>query len=170
MQEEFDGERIAGIVDRLLKGESLAQASDIPQEDTESVFEQAMELYSQGRYGDAEKLFRLLCLIVHDDSRFWMGLGACLQGLARYADAVDAYSLAAFVTGMKDPLPLLYGSKCHLLNGDRENAVGGLQTVLLFCDAGSPEDEACAAEARRLLALLGAPEETEDGSDASAAE
>ncbi|MCQ2444484.1 MAG: tetratricopeptide repeat protein, partial [Mailhella sp.] len=91
MQEEFDGERIAGIVDRLLKGESLAQASDIPQEDTESVFDQAMELYSQGRYGDAEKLFRLLCLIVHDDSRFWMGLGACLQGLARYADAVDAY-------------------------------------------------------------------------------
>jgi type III secretion system low calcium response chaperone LcrH/SycD len=81
----------------------------------EQVYWVAHHLYQGGKYADAEGMFRLLALKVPGESRFWLGLGSCLQMQHQYASAIGAYKRAIdCMKSQDDPYPFVHLADCYL--------------------------------------------------------
>ena len=61
----------------------------------EVMYHLAYSRYKQGLYAEAEGLFRILTRANTEERKFWMGLGLALHSGKKYAEAIDAYELAA---------------------------------------------------------------------------
>lgn len=77
----------------------------------EQIYWVAHNLYTGGKYADAERMFRVLALRLPRDKRFWMGLGACLQMQHQYQSAINAYSR---ILSEADPYPYIHLAECYL--------------------------------------------------------
>jgi tetratricopeptide (TPR) repeat protein len=78
----------------------------------------AQDVYQQGRYADAEKLFAFLCFHNHYEKRYWLALGASRYKLRRYPAAAQAYGYAHLLD-TEDPSALTYASAALLPYGTR---------------------------------------------------
>lgn len=88
----------------------LAWIKALDSETSETLYALAYQAYEHGRYEDALKLFRFLTL--HCSSkRHWMGLGATLQVLKQYEEALSCYGLAA-LEDASDPYVHLHAADC----------------------------------------------------------
>lgn len=96
--------------------EDLRQFSD---ETLEGMYSFAYSYYEHGWYSHAENLFRLLVALRIRNYKYWKGLGATLQMLKKYAEAVEAYSWAALnEKTLSDPYPHFHAAECFLTMGD----------------------------------------------------
>lgn len=96
----------------------------------------AYNAYQSGNYQDSTAFFRLLAFQNNDNKSAWMGLGASLQMLKKYEEAIGAYGFAA-VLDPDDPYVHLHAAECfHALN-DKEKALLALNSAL----ASSPKEE-----------------------------
>lgn len=118
-------------------------------EDMEAIYATAYTLYDGGRYADAEKVFKALCLFDHMERKHWMGLGSTRQMLKNYQGAIDAYGMAV-ILNVHDPLAPLQSAECHLALGNVEPAKNALECAIEY--AGNNHKAKARAEA--LLSFL----------------
>jgi type III secretion system low calcium response chaperone LcrH/SycD len=126
----------------LLDGATPAGVAGIDQDQLEALYALGHRLYAAGSYADAETIFSSLCLYDYGDRRFWMGLGASLQGGGKLEQAVDVYSMAGLRTSLKDPEPFYYAALCFLKLGNIEAVKATLDGIELM---GVPGNAAHAA-------------------------
>lgn len=150
---------IATIVKALSEGASIGDVCNISDEQIESLYALAYNLYTSGSFADAGTVFQALCLYRHKEVRFWMGLAGCRQATGDVKGAIDAYSMAGAAGLLADPEPFLYAARCYIQLGDRENAVGALRGLLTLGDENNPNTTQCHEKARVLLTLLEKQEE-----------
>ena len=90
--------------------------ADISSEAQEALYSLAYICYNQGKYGEATALFRTLTVENPRGRKFWMGLGASLQMVKNYNEALLAYEVAAMLQPL-DPHVHLYAADCFFTQG-----------------------------------------------------
>jgi type III secretion system low calcium response chaperone LcrH/SycD len=136
----------------LETGATLKELRDIDERHLEAVYALAYNQYEQGKYDDAEKTFRFLCLLDHASLRYWKGYAATLQMMKRYDAAAKAYSQCARMEP-EDPMPPLHAGECYLAVGNLELADAALSACVLWC-ADRPEHANTRARAEALLKVV----------------
>lgn len=108
----------------------LAIESRWPQDKIEEAYLYAYTFYEKGHYKESCQIFSLLTCVEISSVRHWMGLGASLQMLKRFEEALNAYIMAAtFEESESDPFPHLHAAEClHSLN-QKEKALQALRSA-----------------------------------------
>lgn len=89
--------------------------SAVAEEKIEEMHALAYFLYGQQHYLDASYIFRQLTIARPSEAKYWKGLGACLQMLKDYNDALNCYVSAQLLNGESpDPYLYLYAADCYL--------------------------------------------------------
>lgn len=99
---------------------------------TETTYALAYDLYQNGHYEKANKLFTLLTLANPKEKKFWMGTAASLQSLGQYDIAITNYAMAASID-MNDPWPHHHAAECYIaLNktAEAKNALNEAERLL----------------------------------------
>ncbi len=148
--EEMELELFKAQANILAKGGTFADALEIDLDKLETLYGLAYNHYTAGNYEDAMVLFQALSLYNHNDPRFWMGLAGARQATGDLNGAVDAYSMAAMVEGMRNPEPIVFGAICYMKLGDSENAKAALEGALTL---GSDDPKHVAARQKAELLL-----------------
>lgn len=144
------------IMEGLFQGLDAATMLGWRPEETENFYALAYQHYVAGDFESAQPVFQMLCKLKSGDARFWMGYGGCLQGLTRYREAIDAYSMAAVGERFGSPLPFLHVASCFVLLQEKKNARTVLDSLLVMGDTNNPTHAACHEKARHMLRMLAA--------------
>lgn len=150
----YSEEEIKQITKGILSGLTVAQATNTDPKTLEALYSLAYKCYTVEDYASAETIFEALCLYKHDEEKYWMGLAGSRQALQKYQQAIDAYSMAGLATQLKNPLPFFYASQCFLKMGNKEGAIGSLQSLLTMGDDTNSEHTLCKEKAQEILKLL----------------
>ncbi|MBQ9405890.1 MAG: SycD/LcrH family type III secretion system chaperone [Desulfovibrio sp.] len=142
------------VRDALLRGEPLYRILGMKETMIEARYALAHQLYSAGKYKDAEALFRWLTAYANDNEAHWLGLGACRQAQENYNGALEAYQMAALYSSLEDPAPFYYSAICLLRQGKKEEAQISLQAVMTLADKSKSEHKVVMDKAATLLAGL----------------
>lgn len=98
---------------------NLDDLSKFDDETIEGIYSFAYSYYENGWYKEAENLFRLLVALRIRNYHYWKGLGATLQMLKKYEEAVEAYSWAAITDqSISDPYPHFHAAECFHTMGE----------------------------------------------------
>jgi type III secretion system low calcium response chaperone LcrH/SycD len=141
-------------MDAIADGLTPAETAGVEREQLEALYSLGHRLYSSGELADAETAFKALCLYDYRDGRFWMGLGAALQGQGKLSLAAEVYGMAGLATHLKDPAPFFYAGLCQLKNGDLVSADASLAAVESLGEPGDPKDAAVKAKAANLRLVI----------------
>lgn len=101
----------------------------LSEEAAKALYSVAYNSYQSGNYADAAAFFRLLTQQSTDHRAAWMGLGASLQMLKNYAEAIAAYGCAA-VLNENDPYVHLHAAECFHALKDSAKALQALDAAL----------------------------------------
>lgn len=144
------------IMDGLFQGMDPALMLGWKPEETENLYTLAYNHYVADDFESAFPVFQVLCRLHPSDSRFWMGLGGCLQGKSRYLEAIDAYSMACVSENFGSPVPFFSVATCFVLQQKKTKARTVLETLLVLGDPHNPDHAACHEKARTMLQFLNA--------------
>lgn len=150
----LDRSKIEKVIEAFQRGVTFGQVLGVSKDELENLYALGRTLYAAKNFKDSKVVFQMLTIYNPNDERFWLGLAGSRQGLEDYEGAIDAYQLAAIRNGMKDPTPLLYAVRCMLKLNRKEDAVGGLEGIVLIGDESLPEVKKCHIQAKALLQLL----------------
>lgn len=132
---------------------TLAQSKGISSEELEAVYSMGYAYYNSGKMDEAEKVFKFLTVFSHTTAKYWIALGGVRQAKREYADAIQAYALAALFD-VELPKPHYFAAECALAMGDLDNAESGVRTLLELAKAGTPENDKYRAKAEALLSRI----------------
>jgi type III secretion system low calcium response chaperone LcrH/SycD len=132
----------------LLKGRTVREAFDLPEEELESIYGVAYQKYSFGEYRKAADLFRYLLVLDPSRYKYILGLAASLHRLEEYDVAANHYLLASFYEP-SNPIPYFHGAECFLRLGKHTMARNGL--TLAIATAGDQEEYALLKERATLI-------------------
>lgn len=119
---------LKGKFEELISGKIvLKDIAGLSNQDLESVYTLAYELYQGQKYDKAEILFRGLCFLNSLEKKFWWGLTHSLQLQKKYEDAVESYSFLLFLEEKRKAEVYLHISECVLGLGKLEEAKNGLR-------------------------------------------
>lgn len=150
----YSEEEIKQITKGIVSGLTVAQATNTDPQTLEALYSLAYKYYTVADYANAETIFQVLCMFKHDEEKYWLGLAGCRQALEKYQQAIDAYSMAGLSSQLKNPLPFFYASQCFLKMGNKEGAIGSLQSLLTMGDDTNSEHKLCKEKAQEILKLL----------------
>lgn len=150
----YTEDEIKKISQGLLSGLTIADVTNTDQQTLDALYSLAYNLYMAQEYDKAETVFKALCTYKHNEEKYWMGFAGCRQALEKYAEAIDAYSIAGFAGALQNPVPFFYAAKCFLKMGDRESTIGSLKSLLTMGDDNNQEHKMCKEKAAELLKLL----------------
>lgn len=150
----YSEEEIKQITKGIVSGLTVAQATNTDPQTLEALYSLAYKYYTVADYANAETIFQALCMFKHDEEKYWLGLAGCRQALEKYQQAIDAYSMAGLSSQLKNPLPFFYASQCFLKMGNKEGAIGSLQSLLTMGDDTNSEHKLCKEKAQEILKLL----------------
>lgn len=119
------------LIDFFADGGTIKDAKGLDAETLEAIYQVAYNLYQNGKYEQALKIFRVLGLFDHYEKKYFMGLAACLKVLEQYDNAIEAYSFATMLD-VNDPMPGFYAGECHLALANYEEALSGFTAALHF--------------------------------------
>jgi len=117
----------------FLENTSLETVDSLPQFPVDALpglYAAAYELYRNGKYVEACRIFHVLALTDPCNSRFWMGLGACYQMQKNYPDAIKAYSAAA-IQDSHNPHIHLHAAECFYHSENLPKALIALESSLI---------------------------------------
>ncbi|MDP1880517.1 MAG: tetratricopeptide repeat protein [Parachlamydiaceae bacterium] len=110
-----------------LLAQKKAPFNQITDSKTEGCYSLAYQLYQQKEFEEALHFFKFLVQACPDSSKYWKGLGACLQMLKMYEEALQCYSAAQLLNQLNPDLHLyLHAADCYFLLGDVKS---GLKTL-----------------------------------------
>ncbi len=136
------------------QNESVGDLLGLTPDKLESLYALGYGLYNGGKYEDALKVFRALCLYDSTDVRFWLGMGGCAEGLKMYTEASQAYAMGATVTGLKDPEPMYYLGLCCLKVNNKSGAKEAFEYLDLMGRDGNVRDLDFKERGRAILKVL----------------
>lgn len=141
------------IVDHIAAGGVLRHFKGITKQETEIIYDLGYQYYQTHKYEDAEKIFQLLCLYDHLETKFWVALGATLQLLKRYERAISVYSYSALIDP-NDPRPPLHAAECYLALNNKDKAISALESAIQAA-GDKPVNKSQRSRAEALMKLLG---------------
>ena len=133
-------------------GRSFKDFTALTPESMEVFYMVAHTQYGAGKYEDAEKVFRLLSVLDHFDTRFWKGLAASRENQGKHEEAVQAYSYLTLLD-MKDPYPSFHAAKNLLAMGKVQEAKAALQAAI-FNSQDNEENASLHQEAKAMMELV----------------
>lgn len=142
---------VNGLMAHFARGGTIGHLQEGSEQHLEAIYSLATQLYDQGRFADARKLFGFLVFHDHFDRRFLLGLAAVSQMCKEYAEAVHFYSLVS-ILDLGDPVPTFHTAECLLAMGMKEDAVQALESVVE--QAITPEHAALGRRAAAMLDLI----------------
>lgn len=144
---------VQDVVDSLLnKGITVGQMHDIKEEEYEAVYTLGYNLYNQGKYDKAAEAFLFLTFYNHLEQRYAKALGAALQMLELYEQAITIHTMAIILDAM-DPEPMVRMGECLIAMGHVDDAIETLDGAALVA-AETGKHEAVKERANALLAIL----------------
>lgn len=105
MKQEI-AELIAVFTENVGKGNSR-----IPPQASNELYLMAYNFYNNGKYDEAQNCFRTLVTIDAYQVDYWIGLGASLQMLKEYQEAIAAYAIASLIDA-KNPIAHFHAAEC----------------------------------------------------------
>jgi type III secretion system low calcium response chaperone LcrH/SycD len=97
-------------------------------ERTKEVYYIAYRLYRDQRYEEAVYFFRLLTVANPFDTRYWKGLGACLQMQKQYEEAINCYICTQLLKSNEpDPYVYVHAADCYFALGRKEEGLQALK-------------------------------------------
>ncbi len=138
----------------IAEGASIGILIGMDEERLEILYAVAYSLYNGGKFADAVKVFRALCVYDGTQVRFWLGLGGCLQQLGHLEDAAEVYAMGATMSGLKDPEPMFYAAQCFLKLKRREDAINTLRFIDIMGREGDLHDAEFKKKAHTLIETL----------------
>lgn len=101
-----------------------------PEEKIKELYALAYFLYGQQHYLEASHLFRLLAAARPSEPKYWKGLGACLQVLKEYDEALNCYASAQMLyRAQTDPYLYLHSADCYIALKEVKNAFKALDAA-----------------------------------------
>lgn len=129
-QEDIDA-MLQQLMDRYAGGGKIEDlAPQFSNEAIDGLYGTAYKFYEIGKYQDAAHFFRVMTMIDTTGRRNWMGLGASLQMLKEYEEAIESYSVAAMMDP-EDPYAHLHAAECLFIMGQKERALIALSSAEL---------------------------------------
>lgn len=95
----------------------------------EGLYAQGYNFYQTGRYKDALQIFRLLIMLNANESKYVLGLAACLHLMKEYKNAIDSYTLCS-ILDPESPIPYYHMSDCFLAAKDKYSAIVALDMAI----------------------------------------
>lgn len=131
-------ERAAGIARRVAEGvTTLQEELGLDERALEAVYALAFNLYEQGKYEDARKIFGFLLILNPLVHKYWFGLASVCRMAGDRERAAAGYFLST-MTDAGRPEPYLYLAECLAALGDREGAAETLKKAVAAAEtAGS---------------------------------
>lgn len=124
-------EQLKGLLEFFSSEDAdISALSNFPEDIVEGMYSFAYGYYEQGRYEEAELLFRILVSVRMKSSLYWKGLGATLQMRKKYSEAIEAYSWSALQDEkFKDPYPHFHAAECLYTLGEVSRGLQALQSA-----------------------------------------
>ncbi|MGC8718448.1 MAG: SycD/LcrH family type III secretion system chaperone [Thermodesulforhabdaceae bacterium] len=131
--QDLTQEQMQDIVTAVVKGEmTLQEVKGFTDEQMEAIYSIGYNLYQAGKYNDAVQVFTWLGIFNPFVSKYWLGLGASLQMIKDFENALNAYAVAAITSEPEDPVPHLHAGECYVGMGDIEEAGKAFQMAADF--------------------------------------
>lgn len=126
---EISLERVAEMAQRIVRGETTLQTEvGLKDNEIESMYLGAYNLYMNGKYEEAKKCFGLLVTFNPMTYKYCFGLAACFQILGEMESAVLFYFLST-VLDQTQPAPFLHIAECLIKLDDTVGAMENLEKV-----------------------------------------
>lgn len=109
--------------------EALVNHLPLSQDSLQALYAMGHEYYRNGKYEQAQQLFRFLTFSDTQDRRFWIALASSHYMLKEYPQAIEAYSISA-IQDPSDPTPHWYAANCFLACGQKVKALEALDSAL----------------------------------------
>lgn len=121
------------IMDKLWKeGVSPKEAIGLSDASLIKVYNQAYQLYSTGKYGEAIHLFRLLITFDPTNLKYLLGLAASLHMLKDYFEAANIYTTCMMLEP-ENPIPPYHASDCYIQMNENIPALLNLELAIAYC-------------------------------------
>lgn len=131
--QDLTQEQIQDLVTAVIKGEmTLQEVKGFTDDQMEAIYSIGYNLYESGKYSDAVQVFTWLGIFNPFISKYWLGLGASLQMIKDFENALNAYAVAAITSEPEDPVPHLHAGECYVGMGNLEEARKAFQTAADF--------------------------------------
>jgi type III secretion system low calcium response chaperone LcrH/SycD len=140
------------LMELLALGGTMKAVFDFDDKDMEVIYFSAHGYYENGKYEKAAPLFQFLCVYDHLNPKWFMGLGATLQMMRNYEEAVKSYGYAT-ILDMENPAPQYNAGYCLALTGKKDAARLALEAVVMLADDRGGMDE-YRRKAENLLSTL----------------
>ncbi|MEI2740862.1 MAG: SycD/LcrH family type III secretion system chaperone [Candidatus Competibacter sp.] len=155
-------DQMGEIVEHFLAtGGTLGEMRGLNRQDFETLYSVAYHLFNQGKYDDAENIFKFLCFYNHLEKKNWMGLGSSRQMRKDFDGAIQAYSFLALLD-VANPYPPLHAGDCYLALGKLEEAESGFFAAVHWA-GDKPEYQAARSRAEVLLRAVQTKREARHG-------
>jgi type III secretion system low calcium response chaperone LcrH/SycD len=108
-------------IGKNVEHQGMLAPSDFTQEDVSLLYSLGVNLYDRGDYSDAKIVFQRLVLAQPHEKRFWIALGAALQMMQCYEEALPPWAMASLIQD-QDPLPHFHAAECLFAVSKHEEA------------------------------------------------
>lgn len=141
------------VLKDLGEGKTVGAMTGFTPDDLEAVYSLGYASYQAGKFDDAEKIFRFVCLFDHLEKKYFFALGGALQAQRKFAEAIALYA-SVMLRDLDDMQPYLRLAECQLALGERGEAVDALEGALARPEPADEENRRYLAEIRKTLARL----------------
>jgi len=129
-KKEKNEKNVTQLADDFFKnGHMPKDVLNLSDQQVEGLYAQAYNFYQTGRYQDAIQIFRLLIMLNASETKYILGLAACLHMMKDYKNAIDTYTMCS-VLDPETPIPYYHMSDCFLCMKDPYSAIVALEMAL----------------------------------------
>ncbi|MCB1135067.1 MAG: SycD/LcrH family type III secretion system chaperone, partial [Chlamydiia bacterium] len=134
------------------KGIPAKDVLQMPPEMVETLYSHAYNMYNQGKYDEAEHLFRFLMLLDPLEAKYAFGQAAVSHMKKQYEQAGKMYYMCTLLNP-DDPMPHYHASDCYMKLNDLGSALLSLEFAI-DASEGKPEFKGLVEKARALKQAL----------------
>lgn len=132
---------------------TMREVKGISNKQMNAMYAVGFNLFNAGRLEDAKKVFNGLLILDHLERKYWFAMGAVLQQLKDFNEALKCYQVAAFLD-IKIAKTQYQIAECHLALGDKENALNAIGAMFEYADLTGEQGEKYRAKAETLKKVI----------------
>lgn len=111
---ELDQEALKKALRKIgknIESQGMLAPQDFTHEDVSLLYSLGVSLYDHSNYSDAKIVFQRLVLAKPHEQKFWIALGASLQMMRSYEEALTSWAMASLIQD-QDPVPHFHAAEC----------------------------------------------------------